>query len=141
VELISDGVHLDPQTVLIVFELVGADNVALISDSCSATGCPDGRYALGGSEVTVADGVATAEGVLAGGTATLLDVLRSTVAAGVPLSDALTAATTVPASLLALMDEVGSLHPGYSADVLVATEELELIAVLRQGQWLPRLGA
>lgn len=141
VELISDGVHLDPQTVLTVFELIGADNVALVSDSCSATGCPDGRYALGGSEVTVADGVATVEGVLAGGTSTLLEVLRSTVAAGVPLGDAVTAATTVPASLLALMDEVGSLHPGYSADVLVATPKLELVAVLRQGQWLPKLGA
>jgi len=79
--------------------------------------------------------------MLAGGTATLLDVLRSTVAAGVPLADALTAATTVPASVLALMDEVGSLHPGYSAELLVTTEKLELIAVLRRGRWLPRLGA
>ena len=141
VELIADGVHLDPQTVLAVFELVGADNVALVSDSCSATGCPDGRYGLGGSEITVADGVATVEGVLAGGTATLLDVLRSTVAAGVPLADALTAASTVPASVLALMDEVGSLRPGYSADVLVTTGELDLIAVLRRGQWLSPLGS
>ncbi|MCG2624004.1 amidohydrolase family protein [Arthrobacter sp. I2-34] len=139
VELISDGVHLDPQTVLTVFDLIGAENVALVSDSCAATGSPDGRYTLGGSEVTVADGVATVDGVLAGGTSTLLDVLRRTVAAGVPLADAVTAATTVPASLLALMDEVGSLHPGYSADVLVATSGLELVAVLRQGQWLPEL--
>ncbi|MFD1212326.1 N-acetylglucosamine-6-phosphate deacetylase [Arthrobacter sp. GCM10027362] len=137
VELIADGVHLDPQMVLTVFELVGPENVALVSDSCAATGCGDGTYTLGGSKVSVAGGVATLGGSLAAGTATLLDVLRGTVAAGVPLTDAVTAATTVPAAILGLVDEVGSLHPGYSADVLVATAGLELVAVLRQGEWLP----
>ncbi|NKX49261.1 amidohydrolase family protein [Arthrobacter deserti] len=137
VELIADGVHLDPQTVLTVFELVGAGNVALVSDSCAATGCPDGRYMLGGREVLVSGGVARLDGTLAGGTATLLDVLRRTAAAGVPLVDAVTAATAVPASVLGLADEAGSLHPGYTADVVVATASLELAAVLRQGRWLP----
>ncbi|NKX54570.1 N-acetylglucosamine-6-phosphate deacetylase [Arthrobacter mobilis] len=139
VELISDGVHLDPQTVLTVFELVGADNVALVSDSCAGTGCPDGTYPLGGGQVAVSGGVATMGGSLAGGTATMLDVLRRAAAAGVPLAEAVTASTTVPAAVLGLLDEVGSLRPGCSADVLVATGELELAAVLRRGRWLPSI--
>ena len=47
VELIGDGVHLDPETVRMVFGLVGADNVALVTDSMAATGLPDGDYELG----------------------------------------------------------------------------------------------
>ena len=42
-----------------VFELVGAGNIALVTDSMAATGLPDGDYALGPSEVVVHDGVAT----------------------------------------------------------------------------------
>ena len=57
VELIADGVHLDPETVRMVFDLVGAGNIALVTDSMAATGLPDGDYDLGPSDVVVHDGV------------------------------------------------------------------------------------
>ncbi|MDQ5863240.1 MAG: hypothetical protein M3536_13370, partial [Actinomycetota bacterium] len=46
-ETIADGAHLDPETVPLVFELVGAENVVLVTDSMAATGLPDGDYELG----------------------------------------------------------------------------------------------
>ena len=58
VELIGDGVHLDPETVRMVFGLVGADNIVLVTDSMAATGLPDGDYELGTSAVAVRGGVA-----------------------------------------------------------------------------------
>ncbi|MET3173992.1 UNVERIFIED_ORG: hypothetical protein ABIB52_001837 [Arthrobacter sp. UYCu721] len=58
VELIGDGVHLDPETVRIVFDLAGADNIALVTDSMAATGLPDGDYDLGPSAVVVREGLA-----------------------------------------------------------------------------------
>ncbi|XQN48666.1 N-acetylglucosamine-6-phosphate deacetylase, partial [Glutamicibacter creatinolyticus] len=58
VELIADGVHLDPDTVRMVFTLVGAANVVLVTDSMAATGLADGNYELGPQQVTVADGQA-----------------------------------------------------------------------------------
>ncbi|GLB66805.1 N-acetylglucosamine-6-phosphate deacetylase [Arthrobacter mangrovi] len=138
VELIADGTHLDPQTILTVFELVGAANILLVSDAIAATGLEDGEYGLGGRLVTVAGGRATLAGTdtLAGGTSTLLDVVRTAVGSGVPLPDALASATSVPAAVLGLADEVGSLHAGFRADVLVLTPELRLNAVLRKGRWL-----
>ncbi|MHC6228633.1 N-acetylglucosamine-6-phosphate deacetylase [Arthrobacter sp. MMS24-T111] len=138
VELIADGVHLAPETVKLVFDLVGPENITLVTDSMAATGLEDGQYMLGSLAVTVAGGVARvdATGAIAGGTSTLLDVIRSCVAAGVPLRDAVTSASAVPASLLGLSAQAGDLRAGMQADVVVLDHDLSLAAVLRRGQWV-----
>jgi len=138
VELIADGTHLDPATVATVFQLVGAANIVLVTDSMAAAGLSDGSYMLGPSPVTVSGGVATldATGSIAGGTATMLDVVRHTVASGVGLAEAVVSATAVPAAVLGLADEVGGLRRGLRADLVVVDANLELAAVLRQGNWL-----
>ncbi|GAB3558442.1 amidohydrolase family protein [Arthrobacter alkaliphilus] len=138
VELIADGTHLDPSTVATVFQLVGAPNIVLVTDSMAAAGLSDGNYMLGPSPVTVTDGVATldATGSIAGGTATMLDVVRRTVAAGVELADAVCSATAVPAAVLGLADELGGLRRGLRADLVVTDKELRLAGVLRNGEWL-----
>ena len=138
VELIADGVHLAPETVKTVFELVGAANIALVTDSMAATGLKDGRYRLGTLAVTVDGGVARVDntGAIAGGTATLLDVVRSAVAAGVPVQDAVTSATAVPAAVLGLSRQAGDLRAGMPADVVVVDPGLNLAGVLRRGEWV-----
>ncbi|WP_307613373.1 N-acetylglucosamine-6-phosphate deacetylase [Pseudarthrobacter sp. W1I19] len=138
VELIADGVHLAPETVKTVFELVGAENIALVTDSMAATGLADGQYKLGTLAVTVEGGVARVDstGVIAGGTATLLDVVRSAVAAGVPLQDAVKSATAVPAAILGLSRQAGDLRAGMPGDVVVVDTELNLAGVLRRGEWV-----
>lgn len=138
VELIADDVHLSPDTVRLVFNLVGGRQVLLVSDSMAATGLADGQYSLGPQDVIVSQGEArlASDGSLAGGTSTLLQVLRCTVAAGIPLVRAIDSATSIPASLIGLADEVGSLHYGFSADALVLSPELDLIQVIRHGQLL-----
>ena len=143
VELIGDGVHLDPETVGMVFDLVGADNVVLVTDSMAATGLPDGDYELGRSAVAVRGGVAslTSTGALAGGTATLLEVVRRTIAAGVAPADAVKAATLVPAGILGLEDGTGRLMAGRRADVVTVDADFELVAVLRGGHLLAGPGA
>lgn len=136
VELIADGVHLDPVTVRTVFNLVGADSVALVTDSMAAAGLADGQYSLGPAQVTVSNGEArlATNGSLAGGTATMLDVLRHTVSAGVPLAEAVLSATKVPAEVLGLIDEAGRLHQGFTADLLILDETLNLLQVIRNGE-------
>ncbi len=138
VELIADGTHLDPFIVAWVFELAGADNIALVTDGMAATGLSDGTYTLGAAEVRVQDGVASlvSNGSIAGGTTTMLEVLRRTVGAGVPLGDALRSATVVPARVLGLAGEAGSLTTGALADLLVVGANLELGAVMRRGEWV-----
>ncbi|MFC9773665.1 MULTISPECIES: N-acetylglucosamine-6-phosphate deacetylase [unclassified Pseudarthrobacter] len=141
VELIGDGVHVAPETIKLVFDLVGAGNVALVTDSMAATGLHDGGYRLGSLAVTVEQGVARVDGTgaIAGGTATLLDVVRVSVAAGIPLQDAVLAASSVPAAVLGLSSEVGDLAAGMLADVVVVDSGLGLTGVLRHGEWVTPL--
>jgi N-acetylglucosamine-6-phosphate deacetylase len=137
-EVIGDGVHLAAETVRMLFDLVGPQELCLVTDAMAASGMPDGSYTLGGRDVLVADRTARlAEGgSIAGGVATLLDVVRWCVAvAGVPLHDAVTAASVTPAQTLGLTG-VGSLAAGQHADVVVVDDDLLLTRVMRHGSWL-----
>ena len=137
VEVIADGVHLDARTVAHVFALAAEDHVVLVTDAMAAAGMADGRYRLGALDVTVEEGVATLTegGAIAGGTAHLVEVLRHAVLeAGVELVAAVRAASTVPARVLGLEDEIGSLAAGRRADVLMVDRALRPVTVLRGGQ-------
>ncbi|WP_264029877.1 N-acetylglucosamine-6-phosphate deacetylase [Cellulosimicrobium sp. SH8] len=145
VELVADGTHLAHGTIRSVVELVGShvgadgavagpDAVALVTDAMAAAGMADGAYELGPMRVTVAHGVArlTEGGSIAGGTYHLLDVVRETVEAGVPLVDAVRAASWTPAGVLGL-DDRGGLVAGRRADVVVTDADLRVREVLSAG--------
>ncbi|MCW2609729.1 MAG: N-acetylglucosamine 6-phosphate deacetylase [Cryptosporangiaceae bacterium] len=135
-EVIGDGVHLADQVVTLLFATLGPDRIALVTDAMAAAGCADGAYTLGTLAVAVRDGVArTATGAIAGGTATLADVLRRAVRAGVPLLDAVRAATLTPARAVGLEDR-GAITPGRRADLCVLDADLRPAAVLRAGAWV-----
>ena len=137
VEVIADGVHLDARTVAHVFSLAAEDCVVLVTDAMAAAGMADGRYRLGALDVTVEDGVATLTegGAIAGGTAHLVDVLRLAVReAGVDLVAAVRAASTVPARVLGMQDEIGSLAAGRRADLLLVDAALRPVTVVRGGR-------
>ncbi|MEG9248707.1 amidohydrolase family protein [Arthrobacter sp. Soc17.1.1.1] len=138
VELIADNVHLHPETVRMAFTIAGAENICLVSDSTAAAGRTSGTYALGHGEVTVVGDAAvlTSTGGLAGGAGSLLDVVRCAVGAGVGVEDAVRSATSVPAGVLGLADEVGSLRGGLRADAVVVSPDLALRGVLRAGRWV-----
>ncbi|KGM13766.1 N-acetylglucosamine-6-phosphate deacetylase [Cellulomonas bogoriensis] len=136
-ELVADGVHLAPQTVRAVLEMVGPRSVALVSDATPAAGLGDREVPWGEGVVRVRDGVArTGCGALAGGASTLIDVLRSTVRSGVPLVEALRSATATPARVLGRAD-LGHLRPGAKADMVVLGPELEVRSVVRGGVVVP----
>lgn len=136
VELIADGVHLDDEVVATVFALLGPDRVILVTDAMPAAGMPDGDYVIGPRRVVVADGVARlADGSsLAGGTARLMDVVRRQIAAGIPSSSVMRAATLTPAAVLGF-DPPG-LEPGHRADLVVTDAELAVQRVMRAGVWI-----
>lgn len=141
VELVADGTHLADATVRMVFDLVGPDAVALVTDAMAAAGLGDGGYRLGPMDVRVTDGVARivepdgSAGAIAGGVAHLLDVVRCTVRAGVPLVDAVRAASLTPADVLGRRD-LGRLVPGDRADLAVVDDDLRPRRVMRQGAWV-----
>lgn len=133
-ELIADGIHVEEGAMKLLLMAKGVAHVTLVSDGLSATGMPDGKYTLGGFEVTVSGGVCrNAEGVLAGSTLTLDRALRNIVALGISLSDAVRMLTLNPATLLGLEFKKGSLRVGADADILLLDESLHLSGVWARG--------
>jgi N-acetylglucosamine-6-phosphate deacetylase len=133
-ELIADGVHVEEAAMKLLLMAKGAAHVTLVSDGLSATGMPDGKYTLGGFEVTVSGGVCrNAEGVLAGSTLTLDRALRNIVALGTSLPDAVRMLTLNPAVLLGIEFKKGSLRVGADADILLLDEGLRVANVWARG--------
>jgi N-acetylglucosamine-6-phosphate deacetylase len=133
-ELIADGVHVDETAMRLLLQAKGAGGVILISDGISATGMPDGKYILGGFEVTVSGGVCRSlEGKLAGSTLTLDRALRNIVELGASPGDALRMLTFNPAKLLGIEHKKGVLHPNADADVILFNEALEVTQVFTRG--------
>jgi N-acetylglucosamine-6-phosphate deacetylase len=133
-ELIADGIHVDEIAMKVLLQAKGAQGVILVSDGISATGMPDGKYMLGGLEVTVNDGVCrNAEGRLAGSTLTLDRALRNIVKLGIPLADAVRMLTLNPATLLGIEFKKGALRTGADADIVLLNERLEIERVWVRG--------
>lgn len=141
VELITDGVHVDPAIYRHVTRSAGMDRVSLVTDAMAAAGMADGEYRLGPLAVTVADGVARVAGTqtIAGGTATMDRVFRFAVNhSGLPRDEALLTAVSQasinPARALGLPD--AGLAPGAAADLVVLDSDLTVTGVLRRGSWV-----
>jgi N-acetylglucosamine-6-phosphate deacetylase len=135
-ELIMDGVHVRPELVAFV---MGTEphRVVLVTDAMAAAGSEDGDYVLGELPVEVRGGVARIAGTetIAGSTLTLDRAVRNCVAAGVPLAQAVRAATAVPADYLRLAD-VGRLAAGKRADLVVLDDDLFVTRVMQHGAWV-----
>src|SRR5205823_2091441 len=134
VHLIVDGIHLADVKSMVVWR-AAAGRVALVTDAIAGAGAveADGASSLGGFEVVVRDGIARGpDGVLAGSLLTMIEAVRNLHELGAPLEDALTAATAVPARVIA-EPNAGRLAVGLPADLIVLDDSLEIERVLLGG--------
>jgi N-acetylglucosamine-6-phosphate deacetylase len=136
VQAILDGNHLADETARLVWH-AAAGRLALVSDAMAAAGAGDGTYVVGPVEVTVHGGIARrADGALAGSTITMLDAMRNLHALGASLTDAVAAATSVPARI-ARRPDLGVLRPGAIADIVILDDRLEVQGVIVSGRMQP----
>ena len=135
VELICDGVHLHPATIRIAAE-IAQDRFVLVTDAMAAAASADGDYRLGPLDVFVREGVARlADGTIAGSTLTMARAVQFCVnVVGLPLEVVLPAATSRAAAHLGL-PRVGSIEPGYFADLVELSADLSVGRVMRHGVW------
>lgn len=111
VEMICDGYHIHPSAIRAAFRMFGPERVILISDSMRAAGMENGTYELGGQEVTVKDRKAVLkDGTLAGSATNLYGCMCKAVEFGIPLEQAIMAATANPARSIGIFDRVGSIR-------------------------------
>ena len=153
-ELICDGIHVHPAAARAAFRLFAPHTlpmantavdgfrptlprICLISDSMEAAGLPDGRYSLGGQVVFAQHQRATLpDGTLAGSVASLADCVHNAIQWGIPPETAFAAATMMPARILGIAHQTGSIAPGKQADLLVLDQTFRMQRVLLRGRWL-----
>ncbi|WP_170573286.1 N-acetylglucosamine-6-phosphate deacetylase [Ruegeria atlantica] len=101
--VIADGIHVHPEVMRAAWAAKTAPGqVFLVSDAMAVAGTDQTAFELEGRRITRTDGRLTLEdGTLAGADLDLTTAIRTLVTqVGVPLQDALAAATTYPATLI-----------------------------------------
>lgn len=133
-DIIADGIHVHPATVALFLKAKGPAGAVLITDAISATGCGDGRFRLGGFEVTVNGERCELDGRLAGSVLTLDRAVRNVMHfARWELQEAVRLATLNPARVAGVSDRKGSLSAGMDADIVVLTPRGEVVQTICRG--------
>jgi len=127
-EIICDLVHVHPAAVRLAVNAKGADNIILVTDSAAPAGLPDGEYNMGERVIIKKDGVArTPGGSLASSSVGLVDCVRNMYeTVGIPLTDAVTMATSSPARAVGVYDTVGSLESNKNADIIAIDDDFNI---------------
>jgi len=126
VDLIADGIHLDPFMLRLLLKIKGVKAISLISDAIAAAGKGDGDYKIWGETISVKNGrTANAAGSIAGSVISMLDAVRLMLSLDVSHVDVAQIAATNPARLLGLDHECGSIEPGKRADLVALNADCQ----------------
>ena len=137
-QIISDGHHLHPSTVNMLYKILGPDRCICITDGVQGIGLPEGRYFYNGREYESRNGAARyLDGTLIGSTTTLLNiVLKFMQFTGCTLEQAINSASLNPAKLLGL--NKGELEKGKDADIIILDEDFSVFASIISGKLVYR---
>ncbi len=136
VELIADGIHVDPIVMKLLHNIKGSGGIILVTDAIRACGMPDGDYHFMDQKIIVKDKRAYLENgsTLAGSTLTMEEAIRNMVRlVGVPITDAVRMASLNGAKVLGLEHQKGILAVGKDADLVVMDDDFNVHATIYEG--------
>ena len=137
VELIADGCHLPHELLRLAYKLKGADRIALVTDAMRVAGTDiqSGEFTIGKTKCIIEDGVAKLpdRSAFAGSIATADRLVRTCVAAGIPLPEAIKMMTETPASIMGLSNK-GRIEVGYAANLVIFDGDIRIEAVILDGK-------
>lgn len=120
-EVICDGIHLAPDMLKLVFQLVPIERLMMITDSMAASWMTEGEVSLGGLAVVVKDGKAVLKegGALAGSALKFNDGVKNIAEiTGLPLHQIVKATSWNQAKSLGLSG-FGKIEEGFHADLVI----------------------
>lgn len=136
VQIISDGHHLHPSIVNLIYRLVGKERCICITDGMHGIGLPDGIYTYNGKQYESKDGAARyLDGTLIGSTMSLGNIaLKFMEFTGCNLETAINTITKNPAKLLGIDDRKGAIEIGKDADLVLLDEDFSIFMTLVAGE-------
>lgn len=130
VELIADGKHLPPELIAMVFKLKKEGTILLVSDALSIAGTESDAGILNGVPYIVEEGVAKLadRSAFAGSVATMDVLVKQCLLAGIPLPQAVRAASQTPAEALRL--HKGRVAVGFDAEFVIFDKDINILCVI-----------
>jgi N-acetylglucosamine-6-phosphate deacetylase len=133
-DVIADGIHLDPMMLKVLLRCVTPSRLALISDAIAATGLGDGVYEIWGEQITVQDGrTRNARGSIAGSVITMLEAVKTMLSLGASECDVARMASMNPAQLLGIDVDCGSIEEGKRADLVALSDRGDIQFTVTNG--------
>jgi N-acetylglucosamine-6-phosphate deacetylase len=134
--IICDGHHVDPVSLRIAMRCKGRDRLMLVTDAMPLVGTQQTRFMLQGRPIELSDDRLTGRnGTLAGAHLDMMKAVRNAVElVGIGLADALTMASRTPAVFLGLDAQLGSIRPGFRADLVAFDSAYRVIATWVGGE-------
>jgi N-acetylglucosamine-6-phosphate deacetylase len=138
VDVIADGIHLDPFMLRLLLKMKGVHRISLISDAIAAAGKGDGDYEIWGETISVKNGrTANASGSIAGSVISMLDAVRLLHSLGVSYVDLARMASSNPARLLGVDGDCGTIEVGKRADLVALDQDANVKLTLIDGRSVP----
>ncbi|MFD1624822.1 N-acetylglucosamine-6-phosphate deacetylase [Azospirillum griseum] len=136
--LIVDGIHVHPGTLRLALAAKPFDRMMLVTDAMLATGTDVSEFDLQGRRVLRRNGrLETEDGTLAGADIDMAQAVRNCRdLLGLPVERALALASRHPAAFLGLDDRLGRIAPGWQADLVLLTDDLQVLGTWVEGGWL-----
>ncbi len=136
-ELISDGIHINKETVQLVYKVKGPDGICLITDAMQAKGLKDGEYKLGPLTITKLGQSAKLKGtnILAGSVATYDHCFRTFKSfTGASLLAMTKVCSVNIAKQLGIFSKTGSITVGKNADLVILDKTGNVLETIVEGQ-------
>ena len=137
-EFIADKIHINPDLFPLLLKIKGSDQLVLITDSMSAGCMKEGIYDLGGQAVVVDKTSARLkDGTLAGSILKFNEALKNMKEnSTLNILELVKMATIVPAKVIKMENEVGSLEVGKKSDIIFIDENFGVERTIVEGQVL-----
>lgn len=137
-EVITDGIHIEKDTLKLIYKIKGPENICIITDAMNAKGLDDGEYKLGNLEV-IKKGMKVSlkeSGVLAGAGATYDHNVRTMLEANkdISMTDLIKMTSINIAKQLNIYEKTGSIEVKKSADLVVLNNNLKVIKTIVEGK-------
>lgn len=135
-EIITDGLHVHPNMIELLYKIKGKEKMLLISDCTGYNDLEDGEYSFRGKElVKTRDKVTLKNGALAGSAITLEKGIKYVVEnCGIPVEDAVYMASEGPLHAIGKDISKGRIEVGYDANLVVLKEDLSVVATYLNGE-------
>lgn len=134
IELIADGRHLPPTILNLAYKVKGVEKTCLVT-AALAYAASDTKE-INHPNIIIEDGVCKSKDHehLVGSIATMDELVKNMVKAGVQLEHVLRMVTETPARLMNVYDRKGSLERGKDADILIIDGKQNVRAIWAMGK-------